>query len=360
MWELGCFGRGTVILNPAIRNCTDVCKHYNKHSSCQPFIGNRDQGTPYASGASVVPQKHTDPVGQPKQPHYPAPAPSMPQNQAPLYQTLPRPSDSYKKEPPQYQGPPPFGSTQPTNNSQAQIAKSAHSSFNVSFAAPTPLFRAFAGLPKAHSEGTAKYAWLEYFEKDTVPNVINRYQTITSLNCYEKWSLEELRYGDYEKGRKHGPVKVPPPVFTAQDISPAIPVHRQRSGPKASPTPQSYSPPPSHHAGSSCFRCDRQFSTTSGMMSHLESGSCPDGPNVHEFYSTVAKHYGWVKFIDNADRYNMLNGTPWSSYSPFFCPCCRRVFSKLASLISHMEVSNCAQAYTDLISNLLGWIRDKI
>lgn len=291
------------------------------------------------------------------------------------YQTPPRPTDGYKREPLQYQGPPPFGSMQPTQYPQAGIQKSSLSSSNVSLAMPTPLFPAFAGLPKALSEGTGKYKWLEYLELEKDPTLVyrvtNRYQTITRIDFYKQWSLEELRFGDYEKGRKYGPVEAPRREPTAPLPSAPAPAIRHPVA-RTAPTPASVSrqvsspvyrhpAPPAHHAGVECCRCDRHFSKTSAMIQHLESGGCPDGPNEYEFYSTVAKHQNWCQFIHTADRCNMLISASWSNYYPFFCPCCDRECALLAGLMSHIEGSSCGQDLSsEPISNLLGWIRNKI
>lgn len=133
--------------------------------------------------------------------------------QAQVYQTPPRPTDSYKKEPPKYEGPPPFVLAQSMQSQQTDIPQPSLSSQNVPLARPVLSFPAFSGLPKALSGGTDENGFREVVKKDaTATNTTNRYQTITRITFYEEWSLEELRFADYEKGRKYGPVKASSPI----------------------------------------------------------------------------------------------------------------------------------------------------
>ncbi|QDS75063.1 hypothetical protein FKW77_006650 [Venturia effusa] len=64
---------------------------------------------------------------------------------------------------------------------------------------------AFGGGANATNEGTGKVPFTEFTEKDpSATNTTNRYQTITTIDPYKQWSLEELRLVDYAQGRKHG------------------------------------------------------------------------------------------------------------------------------------------------------------
>ncbi|KAE9983994.1 hypothetical protein EG327_005270 [Venturia inaequalis] len=64
---------------------------------------------------------------------------------------------------------------------------------------------AFGGGANAANEGTGKVPFTEFTEKDpSATNTTNRYQTITTIDPYKQWSLEELRLVDYTQGRKHG------------------------------------------------------------------------------------------------------------------------------------------------------------
>lgn len=117
----------------------------------------------------------------------------------------------------------------------------------------------------------------------------------------------------------------------------------------------------SSQPGVSCYRCDRPFSKTSAMISHLESGSCSYGPSTFDLYYVVASHQSWGNFIEPTARYQMFNYWPVHSYAPFFCPCCGRDCARLAGLISHIEGNTCTQdLYSEPVSNLLGWIRNNI
>ncbi|KAE9965618.1 hypothetical protein EG328_009512 [Venturia inaequalis] len=335
-------------------------KHHEKNSGCQSFNKQSDRSTLYDSSASAIPQKRTEPAARPKSPQTPTPArsirPKPSGGKALVHQTPPRPTDNYKKELPQYQGPPSFGSMQPREYPQAQVAKSSLSSSNVSFAMPKPLFRAFAGLPKALSEGTAKYAWLEYIEEDPRDSFI-RYQTITRIDCYKQWSLEELRYGDYEKGRKYGPVKT-----SRQELPAQLP-----PVPAAPPPSRAQAATPSANAQLAltdkirCWTCDRQFSQICSIIAHLESGACSRGPNHYDFHNVVAGSNAWKEFIYREDRYNMLEYYDWDHEYPFFCPGCGGEFAILSGLISHIESGRCGQRLDcEPILGILDWIHSRV
>ncbi|TLD34515.1 hypothetical protein E2P81_ATG04680 [Venturia nashicola] len=336
-------------------------KHQNINNGCQPFIKDSDRSIPYTSSASAFPQHGTELVARPRLRQTPASARSMPQkpqggDQAPMneYQISPRPTDNYKKEPPKYRGPPQFGSMQPTEYPQAQMEKSSFSSTNVSFALPTPLFKAFAGLPKALSDGTAKYAWLEYPEEEL--DVTNRYQTITRMDGYKQWSLEELRYGDYEKGTKYGPVKAPrrEPPAPLPSIPSVHPPSRVQATVPAANAQLAFT----DKIG--CWSCSRQFSKTFSMISHLEAG-CSRGPNHYDFHNAVARSDVWKQFIYRDDRYNMLKRRDWEYECPFFCPCCRGDFARLSGLIDHIENRRCDQSLdSDPLPGILNWIQSQV
>ncbi|TID21392.1 hypothetical protein E6O75_ATG04787 [Venturia nashicola] len=335
--------------------------HQNKNNGCQPFIKDSDRSIPYTSSASAFPQHGTELVARPRLRQTPASAHSMPQkpqggDQAPMneYQISPRPTDNYKKESPKYRGPPQFGSMQPTEYPQAQMEKSSFSSTNVSFALPTPLFKAFAGLPKALSDGTAKYAWLEYPEEEL--DVTNRYQTITRMDGYKQWSLEELRYGDYEKGTKYGPVKAPrrEPPAPLPSIPSVHPPSRVQATVPAANAQLAFT----DKIG--CWSCSRQFSKTFSMISHLEAG-CSRGPNHYDFHNAVARSDVWKQFIYRDDRYNMLKRRDWEYECPFFCPCCRGDFARLSGLIDHIENRRCDQSLdSDPLPGILNWIQSQV
>ncbi|KAE9979364.1 hypothetical protein BLS_009896 [Venturia inaequalis] len=335
-------------------------EHHEKNSGCQSFNKQSDRSTLYDSSASAIPQKRTEPAARPKSPQTPTPArsirPKPSGGKALVHQTPPRPTDNYKKELPQYQGPPSFGSMQPREYPQAQVAKSSLSSSSVSFAMPKPLFRAFAGLPKALSEGTAKYAWLEYIEEDPRDSFI-RYQTITRIDCYKQWSLEELRYGDYEKGRKYGPVKT-----SRQELPAQLP-----PVPAAPPPSRAQAATPSANAQLAltdkirCWTCDRQFSQICSIIAHLESGACSRGPNHYDFHNVVAGSNAWKEFIYREDRYNMLEYYDWHHEYPFFCPGCGGEFAILSGLISHIESGRCGQRLDcEPILGILDWIHSRV
>jgi nuclear pore complex protein Nup98-Nup96 len=67
----------------------------------------------------------------------------------------------------------------------------------------TPAFG--GGANNATNEGTGKVPFSEMTEKDpSATNTTNRYQTITTIDPYKNFSLEELRLVDYAQGRKYG------------------------------------------------------------------------------------------------------------------------------------------------------------
>ena len=53
-------------------------------------------------------------------------------------------------------------------------------------------------------EGTGGTPFQPFIEKDGGSNQNNHYQTITFLQSYQKWSLDELRLADYAQGRRFG------------------------------------------------------------------------------------------------------------------------------------------------------------
>ncbi|QDS74206.1 hypothetical protein FKW77_002278 [Venturia effusa] len=205
--------------------------------------------------------------------------------------------------------------------------------YDIAFGMPKPLFRAFAGLPKAQSEGTGDVAFLEFLEKDVSTDSTNRYQTINVVGPHKSWSLEELRYGDYEKGRKYGPILPPQPAAAQTLVSPPSLQTPQLSTPTAT----------SHVAGylrHECWGCAINFPYWSATLHHLESGNCSSGLSIRDLYVSVAKYKNSTHFMEKLQRYHAQEGQGFDAPA-FFCPGCKTAKTTLGGLFNHFETSGC-------------------
>ncbi|KAK9555901.1 hypothetical protein V6000_008619 [Aspergillus fumigatus] len=74
-----------------------------------------------------------------------------------------------------------------------------------------------------------------------------------------------------------------------------------------------------------CYGCHQSFKTFSGMLIHLESGSCPSGTDIDDINRLARQCYQSRKYIDTAGDY--------------ICPACDKFCSKLSGLFQHVEDS---------------------
>jgi hypothetical protein len=74
-----------------------------------------------------------------------------------------------------------------------------------------------------------------------------------------------------------------------------------------------------------CYGCYEKFKAFSGMLLHLESGSCPSGTDIDDIDDLADQCYQSHKYIDEDGDY--------------ICPACNRDFSKLSGLYQHVEDS---------------------
>ncbi|KAJ0419375.1 hypothetical protein BJY00DRAFT_313976 [Aspergillus carlsbadensis] len=82
------------------------------------------------------------------------------------------------------------------------------------------------------------------------------------------------------------------------------------------------------HRNLTCYgsNCSRTFKSFSGMLIHLESGSCESGATKDH--------------VDGITRYSNHSWECMDYYDddkPYFCPDCRTWFSKLSALYQHVE-----------------------
>jgi nuclear pore complex protein Nup98-Nup96 len=100
----------------------------------------------------------------------------------------------------------PFGGTSTTGGT---TLFGSGTGFGAGASTSTPAFGAGAstsfGGSLPQNNGTASTPFAEHVEKDPASaNTQNRYQTISTMQPYQGFSLEELRLADYSQGRKQG------------------------------------------------------------------------------------------------------------------------------------------------------------
>ncbi|KAG2025199.1 hypothetical protein GB937_002960 [Aspergillus fischeri] len=74
-----------------------------------------------------------------------------------------------------------------------------------------------------------------------------------------------------------------------------------------------------------CYGCYQYFKTLSGMLIHLESGSCPSGTDIDDINRLARQCYQSRKYID-------IDGD-------YICPGCDKFCSELSGLFQHVEDS---------------------
>ena len=113
-----------------------------------------------------------------------------------------------------------------------------------------------------------------------------------------------------------------------------------------------------------CWGCERMFSTFSGMIIHLERGSCPSGINAKDLNKSAAMCYQWSHFIYDQYRICLLSREHDESCSctpyPFKCPDCDIGFPHLSALFQHVETRSCDQELDKgVIGKLVHWLKNR-
>ncbi|KAH7399473.1 hypothetical protein BKA66DRAFT_165403 [Pyrenochaeta sp. MPI-SDFR-AT-0127] len=93
-----------------------------------------------------------------------------------------------------------------------------------------------------------------------------------------------------------------------------------------------------------CLACPRKFTTYSGMIIHLEAGTCNSGIDALDLNKSAAICYQWRKWIAKDCRSDLKRYMRFKSgVLPFRCPVCKASLPKLSSLFNHIATSSCAQ-----------------
>ncbi|OCK92594.1 uncharacterized protein K441DRAFT_706563 [Cenococcum geophilum 1.58] len=113
-----------------------------------------------------------------------------------------------------------------------------------------------------------------------------------------------------------------------------------------------------------CWGCERMFSTFSGMIIHLERGSCPSGINAKDLNKSAAMCYQWSHFIYDQYRICLLSREHDNSCSctphPFKCPDCDIGFPHLSALFQHVGTRSCDQELDKgAIGKLMHWLKNR-
>ncbi|OSS44732.1 hypothetical protein B5807_10693 [Epicoccum nigrum] len=110
-----------------------------------------------------------------------------------------------------------------------------------------------------------------------------------------------------------------------------------------------------------CLRCNRSFSTYSGMILHLESGVC-SYVNHKTLNQLAAKYYSCSEYMFRESQHAMRTGVTPSNYEyHYFCPTCKVPTTKLSSLLQHIESETCEQTFADgVIDCMLDYISEHV
>lgn len=97
-----------------------------------------------------------------------------------------------------------------------------------------------------------------------------------------------------------------------------------------------------------CYGCNRAFTTYSGMIIHLEAGTCPSGINFYDLNETAAWCSAWRYFVHPDYRCDLLDRDDLCALYvdkvyPFFCPTCQTSFTKLSGHFQHTRSDACEQ-----------------
>ncbi|EMD65832.1 hypothetical protein COCSADRAFT_86158, partial [Bipolaris sorokiniana ND90Pr] len=114
-----------------------------------------------------------------------------------------------------------------------------------------------------------------------------------------------------------------------------------------------------------CYGCTRSFTTYSGMIIHLESGTCTSGIDTLDLNESAAMCYQWKKFLDEEYRDDILSCYDFeeeyfSAVYLFRCPECDTTFSKLSGLFQHVSSGSCEQKLNGgPIAKLVKWLSNR-
>ena len=108
-----------------------------------------------------------------------------------------------------------------------------------------------------------------------------------------------------------------------------------------------------------CFGCDRMFKTDSGMMIHLESGTCESQRDVDDV------DYWALTQCRQRSQYSLAllsdDGSSLSSCTEYqyHCPACSTRFKRLSGLLQHSESLCCSldRSWTGPLEILLRFMR---
>ncbi|KAJ6280849.1 hypothetical protein J3E71DRAFT_392137 [Bipolaris maydis] len=102
-----------------------------------------------------------------------------------------------------------------------------------------------------------------------------------------------------------------------------------------------------------CYGCTRSFTTYSGMIIHLESGTCTSGINILDLNKSAPMCYQWQKFLDEEYQYD-------GAVYLFRSPECDTTFPKLSGLFQHVGSGSCEQRLNGgPIAKLVKWLLNR-
>lgn len=114
-----------------------------------------------------------------------------------------------------------------------------------------------------------------------------------------------------------------------------------------------------------CYACPNKFSTYSGMIIHLESGTCASEIDLLDLNESAAMCYQWRQFINEDYRDDMLRCCSfedeyYDQVYPFECPTCGNVFKRLSGLFQHISSPSCEQTLEGgAIAKLRKWLEKR-
>ncbi|KAH6373386.1 hypothetical protein HBI34_082480 [Parastagonospora nodorum] len=119
-----------------------------------------------------------------------------------------------------------------------------------------------------------------------------------------------------------------------------------------------------------CYGCTRTFTTYSGMIIHLESGTCTSGIDIHDLGKSAAMCFQWKKYIitnwvharllEEEDLWPLIDEYgDAEEIECFKCPRCDIYFTKLSGLFMHVESESCSQTLGDGAIGKLRWLSNR-
>ncbi|KAF2022484.1 hypothetical protein EK21DRAFT_83284, partial [Setomelanomma holmii] len=98
-----------------------------------------------------------------------------------------------------------------------------------------------------------------------------------------------------------------------------------------------------------CYGCSDKFTTYSGMILHLESGTCDSEIDIYDLNESAAMCYQWKAYLDGDEP-----------VFPFRCPECEVGFTKLSGLFQHVYSKACNQdLYAGKMAKLTNWLKKR-